>query len=169
MAIMNQKLDAIQTQTNHLILAFQSQRPILLYALCGTRPPQNRFSSRSLVKQLIVQFLSFQLSIAFSDSSLFNEHRFAAASTFSEIWGIFRSLAEQVKSLFVLIDRIEECKKRGVCNLTDQVLQSLERLAEMGGRIGVVVTSQMEPTLELEGNVKSVFIDTRRRVGDWEG
>ena len=39
----------------------------------------------------------------------------------------------------------------------------------MGGRIGVVVTSQMEPTLELEGNVKSVFIDTRRRVGDWEG
>ena len=148
-----------------MIQAFQAQSPILLYALCNNLPSSQFLTPRSLIKSLITQLLTSHPNLAFQNPELCNQHRFAAATTFGQLWSIFVKLAIEVPELFIVVDRVEQCRVDEDADLSHQLLPSLVELAGEGGHVSVIVTSIYDPPDGFgEERLKSVYIDTGKRA-----
>ena len=148
-----------------MIQAFQIQSPTLLYALCDNLSSARFFTSRTLVRSLIIRLLNIHPNLAYQNPDLCNQRRFARAKTFKQLWNIFSALAIQVPELFIMVDRVEQCRPNEDADLSNHLLTSLMELAKGEQRISVIITSIYDPPDGFEDHgMTSVYIDTGKRA-----
>ncbi|KAJ4301946.1 hypothetical protein N0V90_004042 [Kalmusia sp. IMI 367209] len=158
-----------------LIDALRMQDLTLLHMFCGmTEKP---VTATSLIKHLIAQLLDRHPDIAFRQPRTYNVRRFRRATTFTRLWTIFEALvSELTSSVFVLIDRIEDCDAdsdldgSGCTDLSHQLLPYLMGLASEAEHVSVIVTSTYEPPEALirEAELRHFYRDTRKSRGKRE-
>ena len=110
-----------------MIQAFQVQSSTLLYALCNNLSSARFFTPCTLVTSLIVRLLCAHPNLAYQNPELCNQHRFAHGKTFKQLWTIFMTLAVQVPELFIVVDRIEQCRTDEDADLSNQLLPKFDR------------------------------------------
>jgi hypothetical protein len=158
-----------------LIDALRMQELTLLHVFCDMT--DNPITATTLIKRLIAQLLDRHPDIPFRQPRMYNARRFRHATTFSRLWTIFEALvSELTNSVFVLIDRIEDCEPDsyldggGGADLLHQVLPYLMGLASEAEHVSVIVTSTCEPpeTLIREEELRYFYRDTRKSRGKRE-
>jgi hypothetical protein len=158
-----------------LIDALRMQDLTLLHVFCEiTDEP---LTTTTLIKRLIAQLLDRHPDIPFRQPRTYNVRRFRRATTFTRIWNIFEALLNELtSSVFVLIDRIEDCGAdadsdgSGCADLSHQLLPYLMGLASEAEHISVIVTSTYEPPEALAGEeeLRHFYRDTRKSRGKRE-
>ncbi|KAF2450123.1 hypothetical protein P171DRAFT_481163 [Karstenula rhodostoma CBS 690.94] len=145
-----------------LIDALQMQNLALLHMFCTIADAPSTLLDR-------------HPEIPFRQPSTYNIHRFRRAKTFARLWTIFEALVtELASSVFVLVDRIEECD--GASDDEDggdhaeQLLPYLIGLASEAEHVSVIVTSTYGPPEGLVGEEESrhFYQDTGKSRGKRE-
>ena len=148
-----------------MIQAFQTQSSTLLYALCGNLSSARFFTPCTLVTSLIMRVLNIHPSLAYQNPDICNQRRFVRAKTFNQLWCIFLELAVQIPELFIIVDRVEQCRPNQDANLSSHLLPNLMELAKGERRISVIVTSVYDPPEGFgDHDLTSVYIDTGKRA-----
>ncbi|PVH97972.1 hypothetical protein DM02DRAFT_630669 [Periconia macrospinosa] len=155
-----------------LIDALQMQDLTLLHVFCEmTDEP---ITAATLIKRLVAQLLDRHPDIAFRQPKTYNVRRFRRATTFTRLWAIFEALVRELtSSVFILIDRIEECDhefNKDDSDLSHQLLPYLMGLASDAEHVSVIVTSTYEPPESLVGEeeLRHFYQDTRKSRGKRE-
>jgi len=85
--------------------------------------------------------------------------------SFGQTWRLFEALASELQSLFIVIDRVEECEAD---NHADVIHHLLPRLIDFGRRretVSVIVTSIFDPPDEVMAlPMYASYIDTTKRA-----
>jgi hypothetical protein len=111
-------------------------------------------------------------------AQLYNVRRFRRATTFTWLWNIFEALvSELTRSLFVLIDRIEDCDAESdsdgsdCADLSSQLLPYLMGLVSETEHVSVIVTSTYEPPEAFIGELelRHFYLDTQKSRRKREG
>lgn len=151
-----------------LIDALRMQDLTLLHVFCDTKPP---ITATTLIKRLIAQLLDRHPDIPFCQPRTYNVRRFRHATTFTQLWPIFEALvSELTSSVFVLIDRIEDCDVNSDSDgsdFADLLLPYLMGLASEAEHVSVIVTSTYEPPEALieEEELRYFYRNTRKSRG----
>lgn len=161
----------------HLIDALKTQELTLLHIFCGAG--DEHINATSLIKRLIAQLIECHPDIPFRQPEKYNARRFRRATSFKSLWIIFETLINEIaSSVFVLIDRIEDCaaetddNEEGDCaDLTHQLLPHLMGLSNDAEHVSIIVTSKYGPPEELIGeeDLSYFYLDTRKSRGRREG
>lgn len=139
--------------------ALRMQNLTLLHEFCSTEEPP---TVTTLMKRLIAQLLDLHPDIAFRRPKTFNIRRFRRATTFFQLWPIFEALVSEIpNSVFVLIDRIEDCDadadENGGADVVHDLLPYLMGLVSDADHVSVIVTSTFPGPEKLEGEELRVF------------
>lgn len=144
------------------ITALQPQLVTVLYAFCterGNKP----ITPLDLVRRLLVQLLELHPELAYQNPELCSLSKFQKSVSFAQVWRIFEELATEVKDLFVIIDRIEECEADEQADLVHQLLPRLIGLGRRHENASVIVTSVFDPPEEVrELPLYPLYIDTSK-------
>lgn len=144
-----------------MVQALQPQLLTVLYVFCESETGAGLTPIR-LVKRLIVQLLDLHPELAYEKPKSFNGQRFKRATTFGQVWGIFEELALLVPNLFLIIDRVEECKTDDYEDLKNDLLPSIIKFVESSGNARIIITSIYGPPVEVQDHpfLEDIYIDT---------
>lgn len=160
----------------HLIDALKTQDLTLLHVFCGTS--DEKITATSLMKRLIAQLVESRPDVPFRKPEKYNNRSFRRATSFKKLWAIFETLIGEItSSVFILIDRIEDCDadpnedEGGCTSLVQDLLPHLMGLANDAEHVSVIVTSAYGPPETLIGDedLMYFYLDTRKSRGRREG
>ncbi|KAK8040997.1 Vegetative incompatibility protein HET-E-1 [Apiospora phragmitis] len=155
-----------------IVLALLPQPITILYVFCSDiASASGSFTPAELVRLLIAQLLRLHPRLVYENPLSYSALRLQNASGFNDLWQILEELASSLTSIYVIIDRIEECGVAKECTVDDDtdlkttLLPSLAQLVHdiVGSR--AIVTSIYEVPAEafehdLEEMVDDVYIAT---------
>ena len=146
-----------------IVQAMQPQLVSLLYVFCN-QPNSERLTAIGLLRRLLVQLLDLHPRLAYRQPELCNTWRFQRAVTFSQLWRIFEQLAASIPSLFIIIDRVEECQVDEQADLSHHLLPSLIGFANTWKEVSIIVTSFYDPPEKvLDLPFCKAYIDTSKK------
>lgn len=148
-----------------IVQALQPQLLTLLHVFCADTTKEALTPTR-LVKQLIVQILVLHPELAYHNPESFSVLRFKKADIFGQVWRLFEQLALGVPNLFIIIDRVEECKTDDQADLKNDLLPSIMRFVERSESSRIIVTSIYSPPVEVRHNplLQDIYIDTSEHI-----
>jgi hypothetical protein len=99
--------------------------------------------------------------LAYQNPHICSLSRFQKSVSFAQTWRVFEVLAKEVKNLFIIIDRIEQCEADDQADLVHQLLPKLVEFGRNHEKVNVIVTSIFDPPEEvLELPLYPLYIDT---------
>lgn len=149
-----------------IVQALLPQQMTVLYVFCAdVASASGSFTPADLVRLLIAQTLRIHPQLAYEDPLSYSALRLQNASGFDDLWEIFEELGSSLTSIYIVLDRIEECGFDDDADLKTDLLPSLARLVHgISGSRAIVTSTYEVPSdafdQDLEGVVDDVYIAT---------
>ena len=143
-----------------LIRALESQDKTAVYVFCaGTH---GSVSPSTLARRLILQLLESFPLLAFHNPGLFNTRKLSRAKTFTQLWSICKTLADQAGEVFLVIDRVDKCESESEASVEGILLPCLVELTKSCPQVSVIITADRVPPPSLQANkdLDNVWIST---------
>lgn len=129
-----------------LISMLQRDREVVTFALCDR--PRKRWTPAVTMKNLTRQLVEHNPILTLQHAEICNAPTFQRTKEFSQIWNLFWRLAARLESLYIVIDRLDLCKRSPSKESNDEadLLHNLVKIGrEMGGKVKIIITSAKAP------------------------